>query len=271
MSRMPPVALAIVGAFLLRIDTSAADANPIQLVIDSAKYEASGSKAILSIKVRNESSEPVSLLRPEPILFDKHFASSSAGYVGIGVRPFKLNIVKAGKCAKNDPPNRILKNSVKPVLLTKRNLAFIAPNSEQSLGSIEIDVDSVVFCNEAKYSFQISYDPSFALPTTEATAQIDAYIKARNMNPEAIKGLLPEDAKFLAETGFLPENAKLFSGSNAEPPSIERYIESVKLMGSINKLNLVSNTVPGKNPSTKANVSDASSNEGAKQKAKAAK
>jgi hypothetical protein len=156
--------------------------------------------------------------------------------VGIGVPPYKLNVVQTGKCSGHGAVDRVLKNQPKAELLTKRNIAFLAPNSE-------MDLESIVLCNEAKTSFQLAYEPVFTLPTPEATAKIDAYIKARNMNPEAIRPLLPDDVKFLAGTGFLPENANLSSGGNDEPPSLQRYVESVKLIGSATKLIIMSNTV----------------------------
>jgi len=250
MSRTTQTALVVAFALFLRLETGAAETGAIQLVVDSARYDVSTSKVRLSIKARNGSSDPVSILKPVPTLVDKHHAVPGTTYVGIGERPYKLNVVQTGKCAAaaaqtaGTPPQ--------PTLITKRHMAFLAPGAEMDLGTVELDVNGVVFCHDAKFSFQLSYEPSFALPTPEATGKIDAYIKARTMNPESIRGLFPPDAKFLADMGFLPENASLFSGAKEEPPSIERYVESVKLMDASAKAKIVSNTVAGRSSSDKA-------------------
>lgn len=250
MSRTTQVAFVAAMSLLLRLESAAAETGAVQLVVDSARYDVSTSKVRLSIKARNGSSDPVSILKPVPTLVDKHHAVPGVAYVGIGERPYKLNVVQTGKCAAvaaqtaGAPPQ--------PALITKRHMAFLAPNSEMDLGTIELDVEGVVFCHDSKFSFQLGYEPAFALPTPEATNQIGAYIKARTMNPDAIRGLFPPDAKFLADMGFLPENASLFSGAKEEPPSIERYVESVKLMDASAKAKFVSNTVAGRGPSDKA-------------------
>lgn len=271
MSRAQHVALVVASALFLRIEARASDASPIQLILDSARYEAPGSKVVLSIRAKNGSSDPVSILKPTPALIDKHYAPSSVSYVGLGSRPFKLNVVQTGKCTGNGNVDRVLKNQAQAVLVTKRNMAFLAPNAELDLGSIELDLEGIAFCHEAKYTFQLTYEPTFILPTPDATVKMVAYNKARTMNPEAIRGLLPDDAKFLAETGFLPENANLFSGAKDEPPSLERYLESVKLMESASKQTLVSNSVAGRDVSDKRKVVEVSSDSVPKPKAKPVK
>lgn len=266
MSRTTQAALALALVIFPPLASAAAETGAVQLVVDSARYDVSTSKVRLSIKARNGSSDPVSILKPVSTLVDKHHAVPGVTYVGIGERPYKLNVVQTGKCAAvaaqtaGTPPQ--------PALITKRHMAFLAPGAEMDLGTVELDVNGVVFCHEAKFSFQLGYEPAFALPTPEATGKIDAYIKARTMNPESIRGLFPPDAKFLADMGFLPENASLFSGAKEEPPSIERYVESVKLMDASAKAKLVSNTVAGRSSSDKAPAAPAATAPKTKAKAK---
>lgn len=255
MSRALQAALVVANVLFLGIRAQAAEANAVQLVIDTARYEASTSKLHLSIKARNGSADPVSILKPSASLIDKHGSASAPSYVGLGSRPYKLSVVQSGKCGGNS--DKTPKNQSQPALVTKRNIAFLAPGSEMDLGRVEVDVDGVVFCKEAKFSVQLAYEPAFTLPTPEATGKIDAYIKARSMNPDAIRDLFPPDAKFLAEMGFLPENANLFSGAQEEPPSIERYVASVKLMEASSKEKIVSNTVTARSSSDKGAVAEA--------------
>lgn len=269
MSRALQAALVVANVLFLNIPAAAAEASTVQLVIDSARYEPSTSKLHLSVTAKNGSADPVSILKPSPALIDKHWAASAPSYVGLGGRPYKLGIVQSGKCAGN--ADRVLKNQSQPALVTKRNVAFLAPNSEMDLGGIDVDVEGVVFCHEAKFTIQLAYEPAFTLPTPEATGKIDAYIKARAMNPDAIRDLFPADAKFIAEMGFLPENANLFSGAKEEPPSIERYVASVKLMEASSKAKVVSNTVSAKSASDKGAVSEAPAAPAPKAKAKSPK
>lgn len=269
MTRAQHVALVVFGILFLNIGAMAAEANPIQLILDSARYEASGSKVVLRIRAKNGSSDPVSLLKPVPSLIDKHYAQSGVSFVGVGGRPYKLSVVQTGKCS--GAVDRVLRNQAQAALITKRHMVFLAPNSEMDLGSVEVDVDGVVFCHEAKSSVQLTYEPAFTLPTPDAGTKIDAYIKARTMNPDAIRGLLPPDAKFIAEMGFLPENANLFSGAQEEPPSIERYVASVKLMEASSKNKIVSNTVAVKSSSDKGKASEEPAPATPKTKAKSVK
>lgn len=234
---------AIAGVLLLLHGWSAAQS--VQLTIDSARFEPSTHKLVLSMKANNTSEDFVRILRPEPLLIDKHYVATATPYIGLQGRPYKLSITKTGTCAKADAAARAPATPGKAILLTKLSVAVVAPHSQFDLGSIELDVDGAAFCSEAKYSFQLSYEPSFELPTKESTDKVAAYIKARKMEPETVRGLLPENARFLADQGWLPENAKLFSGAKDEPPSLERYLESVKLIESLDRSKIASNAATG--------------------------
>lgn len=269
MSKTTQTAFIAALALSLRLESAATETGAVQLVVDSARIEPSTSKVRLSVRATNGSTEPVGILKPAPALVDKHHAMPGVVYVGVGERPYMLDVVQTGKCAA--AAARAPGAAPQQALVTKRHMAFLAPNSEMDLGAIELDVDGVVFCPDAKFSFQLRYEPAFVLPTPEATNQIGAYIKARTMNPEAIRGLLPPDAKFLADMGFLPENANLFSGAKEEPPSIERYVESVRLMDASSKAKIASNTVAGRGPSDKAPAAAPPAAPKAKTKAKTGK
>lgn len=234
---------AIAGVLLLLHGWSAAQS--VRLTIDSARFEPSTRKLVLSMKASNTSDAFARILRPEPLLIDKHWTATTTPYIGLLERPYKLAITRTGTCPKSDAGTRAPSAPGKAILLTKLSVAVVAPHSDFDLGSIELDVDDAAFCPEAKYSFQLAYEPSFELPTKEATDKIAAYIKARKMEPETIRGVLPANARFLADQGWLPENAKLFSGAKDEPPSLERYLESVKLLESLDHEKLSSNAVPG--------------------------
>lgn len=225
--------------------THAAD---VELAIDSARFEAASSRLVLNMSARNGSADTVRMLRPDAALFDRHYALNAPGYVGVKGKPWSLKVERSGRCSRDDALGRVQRAPSRKILVTRRNEIAVAPGARQELGPVELEVLDVAFCPEAKYSFQVGYAPAFALPGKEAGTRIDALLAKREIDENALRELLPDDAKFIADAGFLPENAKLFSGANEEQPSIERYMESVRRMEAIAPLSLQTNSVQGNRP-----------------------